>query len=171
MQPDAPKNGQRPNYADYLLESAWVLPSIALPVAMFVALLVTTFVAGAQMPGMTTYIDPAKIDTTAPFDKPGVVQVGPNEFNVAMVVQTWQWTPNTIKLPVGARVHFSIVSRDVMHGLLIDGTNVNLMIEPGYISHGAYTFTKPGTYRFVCQEYCGIGHQTMIGQVIVGGQQ
>jgi cytochrome c oxidase subunit 2 len=137
---------------------------------MFVALLVTTFVAGSQMPGITQTIDPAKIDQTAPFNTPGVVQVGPDEFNATMIAETWQWVPNTIKVPVGAKVNFAITSRDVMHGFFVVGTNVNLMITPGYITRATHVFKQAGTYRIECQEYCGLGHQGMIGQVVVGGQ-
>ena len=54
-----------------------------------------------------------------------------------------------------------------MHGFHIDETNVNFMIIPGQVSKLSHTFDKPGTYKIICHEYCGIGHQTMFAQIIV----
>ncbi|WP_281004375.1 hypothetical protein [Marinithermus hydrothermalis] len=28
-------------------------------------------------------------------------------------------------------------------------------------------FDRPGVYRIICTEYCGIGHQNMLGKIIV----
>ena len=64
----------------YLYELAWMLPSVALPVGMLAALLVTAFGAHIHLPGQTMTINPAQIDTTAPFDQPGIVEVGPGRY-------------------------------------------------------------------------------------------
>ena len=62
---------------------------------------------------------------------------------------------------------FFITSADVQHGLKIQGTNVNLQVVPGHVSTLAATFDQPGTYPFICTEFCGLGHAGMFGQVIV----
>jgi cytochrome c oxidase subunit 2 len=80
-----------------------------------------------------------------------------------------EWTPNDIRVPVGATVEFLVTSRDVAHGLLVDGTDVNLTVIPGRVSQTTYRFLRPGTYLFLCEEYCGLGHQTMGGHITAEG--
>lgn len=46
-------------------------------------------------------------------------------------------------------------------------TNINMMVLPGQVSNLKTTFDKPGTYNVICHEYCGIGHHTMYGQIVV----
>jgi len=44
---------------------------------------------------------------------------------------------------------------------------VNIEVIPGQLAFFNYTFAKPGTYHVVCDEYCGINHQNMIGTITV----
>ena len=151
----------------YLYELAWILPSIAIPVGMLAALLVTAFGAGIHVPSVAGRIDPAKVAETPPFDHPGVVQTGPLRYEVRMVGQIWSFTPNEIRVPVGSTVTFVATSRDVIHGLFIPATNVNVMLIPGQISRVSARFDREGEFFMACHEYCGIAHHTMGGKVIV----
>jgi cytochrome c oxidase subunit 2 len=151
----------------YLYELAWILPSIAIPVGMLAALTVTAFGAGIHLPSVAGRVDPTTLSTTAPFDKPGVTQVGPNQYIVYLTGQIWTFTPNEIRVPVGSTVTFMATSRDVVHGLMVHGANVNTMLLPGQIALVSTHFDRPGTYPMVCHEYCGIAHHTMWGNVIV----
>lgn len=151
----------------YLYELAWILPSIAIPVGMLAALLVTAFGAGIHVPSVAGRIDPAKVAETPPFDRPGVVQTGPLRYEVRMVGQIWSFTPNEIRVPVGSTVTFVATSRDVIHGLFIPAANVNVMLIPGQISRVSARFDREGEFFMACHEYCGIAHHTMGGKVIV----
>ena len=75
------------NTTVYLYELAWILPSIAIPVGMLAALTVTAFGAGIHLPSMAGRVDPRRVTATAPFDAPGVVQVGPGIYEVRMTSQ------------------------------------------------------------------------------------
>jgi cytochrome c oxidase subunit 2 len=151
----------------YLYELAWILPSIAIPVGMLAALLVTAFGAGIHVPSVAGRIDPTRVTETAPFDQPGVVQTGPVSYEVRMIGQIWAFTPNEIRVPVGSTVTFVATSKDVIHGLFIPGANVNVMLIPGQISRVTARFDRVGEFFMACHEYCGIAHHTMGGKVIV----
>jgi cytochrome c oxidase subunit II len=151
----------------YLYELAWILPSIAIPVGMLAALLVTAFGAGIHVPSVAGRIDPTRVTETAPFDRPGVVQTGPVSYEVRMIGQIWAFTPNEIRVPVGSTVTFVATSKDVIHGLFIPGANVNVMLIPGQISRVTARFDREGEFFMACHEYCGIAHHTMGGKVIV----
>ena len=101
------------------------------------------------------------------FDNPGVRQIAPGKYEVAMLSQIWFFKPNEIRVPVGSEVTFVATSSDVTHGIMIQGTNVNMMLIPGEVSRASATFREAGEFLFVCHEFCGLGHQTMYGKVIV----
>jgi cytochrome c oxidase subunit 2 len=151
----------------YLYELAWILPSVAIPVAMLVALIVTAFGAGIHVPGADGRVDPTKLAETAPFNKPGVVEVGPDRYEVHMTAGIWYFAPPEIRVPAGSTVTFIATSRDVIHGLFLPDTNINLMLLPGRVARATAQFHTPGEHLFVCHEYCGIAHHTMFGKVIV----
>jgi cytochrome c oxidase subunit 2 len=151
----------------YLYELAWILPSIAIPVGMLAALLVTAFGAGIHVPSVAGRIDPTRVTETAPFDQPGVVQTGPVSYEVRMIGQIWAFTPNEIRVPVGSTVTFVATSKDVIHGIFIPGANVNVMLIPGQISRVTARFDREGEFFMACHEYCGIAHHTMGGKVVV----
>ncbi|HUI43623.1 MAG TPA: cytochrome c oxidase subunit II [Terriglobia bacterium] len=154
----------------YLYELAWILPSAAIPVGMLVALLVTAFGVHIHMPGIVGRVNPNKIDSTPPFDHPGLVPLGPGRYEVDMVAQTWSFNPAEIRVPADSQVTFVITSRDVVHGFFIPRTATNIMVLPGQIARITAHFGKPGTYPFLCHEYCGLLHHMMAGQVVVLAQ-
>jgi cytochrome c oxidase subunit 2 len=104
----------------------------------------------------------------SPFAKPGVVERSPGRFDAYLWAQIWNFAPNEIKVPAGSTVTFHIASRDVQHSLLIERTNVNVMVLPGRVTKITARFEQPGEYRFFCAEYCGIAHHIMFGKVVVG---
>ena len=58
-------------------------------------------------------------------------------------------------------------TKDVIHGFEVAGTNVNMMLEPGYISENVYNFNKTGEFLVLCNEYCGVGHHMMTSKIEV----
>ena len=152
---------------DQMIEAAWILPSTLIPAVMLVLILYATFAVGAHVPGQEEIVDPKLINQTAPFNNPGVFERGAGTYEVVMVGQTWAFRPNEIRVPVGSRVTFTATSQDVIHGLRVEKTNVNMMLIPGQVGRATAHFTQPGEYLLVCHEYCGIAHQTMFGKVIV----
>lgn len=104
---------------------------------------------------------------TAPFDHPGLNQVGPGRYEAVMIARTWAFIPGEIVVPPGSEVTFIATSADVVHGFYIPGTRVNMMLIPGEVSRLTYRFEKPGEYLLLCHEYCGRLHETMSGEVEV----
>lgn len=154
-------------YLSYLFEIAWILPSVAIPIAFMVAIILTAFVVGIAVPGVGGRIDPKAISTTAPFDQPGLRELAPGRYELVMIGQVFQWTPKDIEIPVGSKVTFVVTSKDVIHGLKIENTPVNVMVVPGQISRVTTRFDKPGEYLILCHEFCGGGHHVMAGKIVV----
>ncbi len=62
---------------------------------------------------------------------------------------------------------FRATSGDVVHGFLIEGSNVNTMLVPGYISTISTRFDAEAEHAMPCHEFCGMGHEGMWGRVKV----
>jgi len=70
-------------------------------------------------------------------------------------------------LPANQRVTLRFATPDVIHGILVTGTNVNTMIVPGYVSQVHTVFTRTGELLMPCHEYCGLGHGEMFATLRV----
>jgi len=114
-----------------------------------------------------------KIDmpTCIPFDKTfeksQVKKIDDDLYEVYLVAGMWAFDPEEIEIPAGSTVDFYLTSKDVVHGFHINEKGVNMMAIPGTINKITTKFEDAGTYRFVCNEFCGVGHQNMMGKVIV----
>ena len=100
----------------------------------------------------------------------GVSRDADGRLVVRMVATRYGFYPQEITLPQGEPVTWRIVSTDVLHGIYIPQTNVNLMVVPGYVSEATTILNQPGTQPMVCHEYCGFGHAWMFGNVTVVAQ-
>lgn len=148
-------------------EKIWLTLSFGL---MMVFMLITGYQAvaeGMEPASNTDIIDPQKVDQTAPFNKPGIKQIGDKEYEVVMTLQVFSFNPGNIEVPAGSTVHFILTSKDVVHGFEIAETNANAMVTPGYIQKVTQKFDKPGSYLVLCNEYCGAGHQMMSTTITV----
>ena len=153
-------------------EKIYIISSVLLLVVFAVALGISSFAYGFQVPQPELQVDPRTVVTpgVSPFGDPveeRVRELAPGRYEAYIVSQTWAFLPRVVRVPVGSTVTFYLTSRDVQHGFRLDNTNINMMVLPGEVSKLTATFDEPGTYNFVCHEYCGVGHQTMYGQLIV----
>lgn len=114
--------------------------------------------------------DDVATDTEFGFSEPGLhprPDRGPDEYDLVLVGQVWQWTPSEVTVPVGANVRILATSRDVIHGIRIPDTNANVMVIPGQVSQvDDVEFDEEQTYWLFCHEYCGTGHHNMAARII-----
>ncbi len=148
-------------------ERAFLTLGGLLLVACLGALLYASLAMGIHLPGRVGQIDPEALASTPPFDAPGVRQTGPGAYEVVMIGKAWVFEPAEVRVPAGTAITFTATSSDVLHGLHVDGTRLNMMLVPGQVSQNTYRFEEPGRYLILCHEYCGAGHHTMYGTVIV----
>jgi len=104
---------------------------------------------------------------TPPFDQPGLREIAPGQYEAVILARVWYFDPKEIRVPAGSTVTFRLTSADVVHGFELQNTPINGMLIPGQVTTMTTTFEKPGEYLFICHEYCGIGHHTMYGRVVV----
>jgi cytochrome c oxidase subunit 2 len=149
------------------LEKIFLIITAAMLLLFLGALFYAAFGLGMHLPDRAGEIDPTQVRQTAPFDRPGVFQTGPNSYQVVALGMAWAFQPREIRVPAGAEVTFIATATDVIHGFHVEGTKVNFMMIPGQISRVRAVFREPGEHLIICHEYCGAGHHLMYGKVIV----
>jgi cytochrome c oxidase subunit 2 len=89
---------------------------------------------------------------------------------VRAVGRQYSFTPQCMVVPADTPILFRATSPDVIHGFLVQGTSINTMLVPGYISAIPARFTKAGEHLMPCQEFCGVGHEGMWARIKVVDQ-
>ncbi|GEM45534.1 cytochrome c oxidase subunit II [Deinococcus cellulosilyticus] len=104
---------------------------------------------------------------STPFATPGLKQNEMGQYELYMISMAFMFNPPEVKVPAGKPITLYVTATDVLHGLQIENTNVNIQVIPGEVAKVTYTFKKAGTYRVGCNEYCGAGHANMMSKIIV----
>lgn len=79
-----------------------------------------------------------------------------------------QYSPAVLAVNPGDLVTIELESTDVVHGLSIDGYDVEMTADPGQTSRLTFVAERPGAFRFRCSVTCGNLHPFMIGKFYVG---
>jgi cytochrome c oxidase subunit II len=86
--------------------------------------------------------------------------------HVYLAAFSFQWIP-ILRLQKDVEYTLHLSSLDVNHGFSLYPLNVNFQVVPGYDYGLRVTPNSTGDFRIICNEFCGIGHHTMVGRVIV----
>jgi cytochrome c oxidase subunit 2 len=150
-------------------ELRWAMVVGAIVAVIVVAVLYAAIVMHINPPSNREYVDPKTLHLSAEFTESNLgTRVDPNGQIVARIITTqFEFVPNCIVLPAGRDVTIRLTSPDVIHGILISGTNVNTMVVPGYVAQVHTRFTKTGDLLMPCHEFCGMGHSQMLATVRV----
>jgi cytochrome c oxidase subunit 2 len=92
----------------------------------------------------------------------------PNKERVVKIVaQRSSYTPNEIVLKTGQPVVLEFTSLDFVHGFKVPDLNIRADLPPGKVTRVRLTPEKAGVYDFLCDNFCGAGHEEMSGRILV----
>jgi cytochrome c oxidase subunit II len=151
------------------VEHRWAAVAVAILV-LLVAIATFAALHLAAMPqGRVETVDPRSLHLTGEFIEGNLGSaVEPDgSVTVRAIGQQYSFTPSCIVVPTDTPITFRATSADVVHGFLITGTNVNLMLVPGYVSSLKARFETPGERMMPCHEFCSVGHEGMWGRIKV----
>lgn len=145
----------------------WIVTSVV--VVIVGVIILTAALDNLHPPSNAQTIDPARVYQMPEFAESnlGTARNPDGSVTVRFIAQQYSFVPRCLKVPQGTPVTFRTTSADVIHGLIVAGTNVNTMVVPGYIAQVGTQFDKPGSYPMPCHEFCGIGHAGMAAVVQV----
>jgi cytochrome c oxidase subunit 2 len=131
----------------------WVGSAIALTIVILFSFIVTSVRTGAYVMGANLH----------------------NAVTIQVTGHQWWWeltyldshpdhtivTANEIHVPLGQRVAIVTKSADVIHSFWSPSIGGKRDLIPGYSTAFTFTVDRPGTYRGMCAEFCGLQHAHM----------
>jgi cytochrome c oxidase subunit II len=90
---------------------------------------------------------------------------------VEITGRQFAWVVSPPRVQSGKQVEFRIRAADVSHGFGLYDPDDRLVFQvqaiPGSLQKEFHTLTKPGRYRVICLEFCGVSHHLMLSQLTV----
>jgi cytochrome c oxidase subunit 2 len=86
---------------------------------------------------------------------------------IQLTARRFAYEPGEIALKAGERVRVEIIAVDFMHGMNLPALGRRLDLVPGRITPLLLQPLEPGIIEFVCDNFCGEGHEDMHGRFVV----
>ena len=86
---------------------------------------------------------------------------------IPMRARRFVFIPDRVKLKAGETVVLSITAEDVVMGFSAPDFDVRADLPHGQAIKVTLTAGKPGSYGFLCDIFCGSGHENMSGLIEV----
>jgi cytochrome c oxidase subunit II len=133
------------------------------------AIVFTALTRDINPPSNVERLDPKTLHLSGEFAEHnlGTTVSADGGVTVRAIATQFMFVPRCIAVPRGRPVTLRFAAPDVIHGLLITGTNVNTMVVPGFVAQVHTEFTRGGDLLMPCHEYCGLGHSEMWATVQV----
>jgi cytochrome c oxidase subunit 2 len=99
-----------------------------------------------------------------------------NAETIYVVAKQWMWKIqhpggqreiNTLHVPLGKPIKLMMTSQDVIHSFSVPAFRVKEDVLPGRYTQLWFTPTELGHFRLFCNQYCGLDHSKMDGEIIV----
>ena len=91
----------------------------------------------------------------------------PKERVIRVTARKWAFLPREIRLKKGVPVVLEFVTADVVMGFNAPDFKVRADIIPGQVARVRLVPDNTGTFVFLCDIFCGDGHEGMSGQIHV----
>ena len=90
------------------------------------------------------------------------------ERRIDISARSFEFDPGILRVNRGDTVIIKLQSKDVVHGLYVDGYGVSAQAEPGQPGELRFVADHGRAFRMRCSVPCGSLHPFMIGKLIVG---
>jgi cytochrome c oxidase subunit 2 len=91
----------------------------------------------------------------------------PKEEVIRITAKRFNYTPGEVKLRKGVPVILEFRTQDVFMGFNLPDFNVRADIVPDKVTRLRLVPDKTGTFIFLCDVFCGTGHEEMNGKLTV----
>jgi len=86
---------------------------------------------------------------------------------IELLAKRFTYVPSEIALKAGERVVIAIKAVDFAHGMNIPDLGKRLDLVPGRVIELELQPAAAGTIEFMCDNFCGDGHEEMQGRFVV----
>jgi len=91
----------------------------------------------------------------------------PKEEVIKITSKRFNYTPGEVRLKKGVPVILEFTSEDIMMGFNLPDFNARVDIIPGKTARLRLVPDKTGSFVFLCDIFCGAGHEEMNGRLVV----
>ena len=86
---------------------------------------------------------------------------------VKITASKFHFTPDHLTLVKGQPVTLQLTSTDGTHGFLLRALKIDTDIKPGTVIEKTVTPMTAGTFKAICDHYCGLSHSGMKMTIVV----
>jgi cytochrome c oxidase subunit 2 len=86
---------------------------------------------------------------------------------IKVIAKKFEFVPGEIHVKQGETVTLQFTAPEVPMGFNLADFNLRADIMPGKVASVELTPDKAGTFTFLCDVFCGTGHEDMSGTLIV----
>jgi cytochrome c oxidase subunit 2 len=86
---------------------------------------------------------------------------------IALTAKKFEFSAKEIRLKKGKPVTFALTTPDFPHGFNVPDFNVRADLIPGKTVEVTFTPDRAGRFAFLCDNFCGEGHDNMSGFLVV----
>ncbi|MFM9428843.1 cytochrome c oxidase subunit 2 [Variovorax sp. GrIS 2.14] len=91
----------------------------------------------------------------------------PKERIIKIIAKKFEYVPSEIRVKQGETVMLQFTAPEVPMGFSLPDFAVRADIMPGKVTTLRLTPDKTGSFAFLCDVFCGTGHEDMNGMLIV----
>jgi len=86
---------------------------------------------------------------------------------INVTAKRYEYNPSTITVRKGIPIVLEFTSLDRLHGFNCPGLGIRTDIPPGKVTQLRFVPQKTGTFPFHCDIFCGEGHESMTGAIVI----
>ena len=86
---------------------------------------------------------------------------------IEVIAKKFEFVPGEIRVARGEAVTLQFTAPEVPMGFNLADFNLRADIVPGKVTSVQLTADKAGTFTFLCDVFCGTGHEDMSGTLVV----
>ena len=97
----------------------------------------------------------------------GLAAARPKPRVIKVIAKKFEFVPAVIQVKRGETVTLHLTAPEVPMGFNLADFNVRTDVVPGKTASLNFTADKTGTFTFLCDVFCGSGHEDMSGMLVV----
>ncbi len=86
---------------------------------------------------------------------------------IQISAKTFEFQPSEITVKKGIPVMLELISVDRHHGFKLSAFQLRADVRPGDVEKVRFVPDRTGTFTFLCDVFCGDGHENMSGTLTV----
>jgi len=91
----------------------------------------------------------------------------PVNSDIYLLAQNYHWGKYTLELEKGVTYRLHLATLDMKHAIIVRELRLMNRIKVGEFKTIEFAPIKAGTFNILCGEFCGSGHASMVGSIIV----